>query len=345
MSLDKKEKKFKVENFIEREAEEGSENEKNDDIIKNISDAEENGSDSEDGFLDDLIATKEDEKQVKRRIKKETKLLRNKFLEDELKKDEIEIKELVTSCIQIAKSYKKRTRQEAEINSEISESEFSIRPKEIKKISNISKYKKALQESLQQEEELLLFLEIKKLNQENLTDQEKEELRTKLSQREESEEINNIVNNFEYEIKAKISAESSEMKRKFSQRLEETEKMMKENIINLNSQNNNFQSQNLKTTFISKSKEKSSKMPIKNPFIHINKKNSLLNAIKNDKYYVKPRAEDKNLSNISENERINKLFPIFHKQDTSLEGISEKKKKISTLFTAKGGIKLKDILG
>jgi hypothetical protein len=116
-------------------------------------------------------------------------------------------------------------------------------------------------------------------------------------------------------IKKKIQENSSGFKRKFNERLQENNKIIKENVINLNNINN-----------------KPNKMKT-NSFIPRVNNNSFLNAMKNDKYgdksffNKKVDGEDKE----NENKNNNNLFSIFRNPlKTKLN--SDKKNKISAIF-------------
>jgi hypothetical protein len=320
--------------FLDLEAEEGSENEEHDYTIKRIAEGEKEESCGEnedpnadlEGLIDDNL--KECEKQ--------SNLLRNKFKEDELNNDRKMIKEVIRGNFKVKKrkwedfqkdnSELDRNGEEIQENNvilgkrkkmiaslltgenshDISSNNFN-KNKNISNIVNLSKYKRQLENFSQTEEE--------NNNQENTPN-------------EEGTEFTDLIIDYQAQIKKKITEQSSAFKRKLQDRIKENDQIL-ESVIDLN-----------KTQVQSQKNIKSG-----NPFLSFSSsqfsQNSMLNALKKDKYFSQnsdrfSHKESKDFNSaLLKNNQGNNIFPMFHKNNNPLN--SDKKNKISAIFN-KGDI-------
>jgi len=303
-----------IKDYLDLEAEEGSDNEEHDDKIKKILDKNEPDEENDDpnrnleDLIDDCIAHTE----------KENKLLRNKFREDELAKD----KEIINDVIEGNFKRKKRKwddfeKDHSDLDHENEDKKLMLKERKKiisclmnnketysdsfntnKKIINISKLKKQLDE----------FAEIEGINGED--------------SKEGESDLNELLYGYEKEIKKKISEQSSCFKRRFEQRIKENDEIL-ENVIDLNkTQVQSQQTGKNRNQFLSFSSSQKSQ-------------NSLLHAIKKDKYYSQKQNFDISQNKTNEGSSIqhqgNNVFPLFNKSNKNSLN-SEKKNKISAIF-------------
>jgi len=320
--------------FLDLEAEEGSENEEHDNRIKPLakSEKEESCGENEDpnadleGLIDDDL----------KECDKHSNLIRNKFKEDELNDDRKLIKEVIRGNFKCKKrkweDFQKdnpeldcnsenleennvfigkrkkmiASRLTGENNHEISSNNFNKNKTNLK-IVNVSKYKRQLENFSQPGEE--------NNNQKNTPN-------------EEETEITDLIIDYQAQIKKKITEQSSAFKRKLQDRIKENDQILK-SVIDLN-----------KTQVQSQKNIKSG-----NPFLSFSSsqfsQNSMLNAMKKDKYFSQnserfsqKESNDFNSTLLNKNQG-NNLFPMFHKNNNPLN--SDKKNKISAIFN-KGDI-------
>jgi hypothetical protein len=337
-----------IKDFLELEAEEGSENEEHDDCVKKISDSqEEEKVGNEDHNLEDLINDKDC--LAGKKLAKDQKELRKKFIEDQMKKDKEEIKDVINENWRrrlkrkwgdVEKEYCNFTETEENTQGQnkndfqsTQSDDLSKRKKIIrsllvpdggesqttknfgninniinnKKIVNLSKFKKLLSGDTEGE-----------INQDNLLD---------------DSDNTELLLKYEQEVKQKISENSSGFKRKFKERLRETTKIM-ESVIDLNK--------------IPPKENKKPDVQKKNHFLphklSQSSQNSVLNAIKNDKYYPSNNTLiSQKLNENLANQPNQKNFAVFNNK---IKLDSEKKQKISAIFDKSERsqiIKIKDL--
>jgi hypothetical protein len=188
--------------YLDIEAQEGSDNEGHDNVVKKLD--PESEEETRDDDLEDLVSKfTQGNKDIKRVLEK--------YREEVVKTDKAQIKEIVGLGVRA----KKRTFAEMkseytnfdEDNLPIAARIMRERGKEIqtkdfdKKIFNISKYKRTLLENVDDESNL--------------------------------EEVNEILEKHENDVKKKISEQSTEFVKKFKERIAENDKIL-ESVINLN---------------------------------------------------------------------------------------------------------------
>lgn len=262
--------KIKLSDYADIEAEEGSDNENHDHIVKKI--VEEYEIETRDDDLEDLVVK---DSNTNKGINK----IIQKFKNDEIKADKGKIIKLIKN------NFKAKQRKYSELN-QVTQSQDSLRSRIKKsrkdeketnfkeKLLNMSKYKKTLTEFAEDDENL--------------------------------EEVNDIISNYEKEIKQKLSSESSEAKKNFLERLNDNEKIL-ENVVNLND---------------GKEKIPKPSNKIGMGYNFKNSQNSFLNAIKTDKY----KREKRDIIQVQGN-----VFSVFrNNKNTKLD--SEKKAKFSNIF-------------
>jgi hypothetical protein len=260
--------KIKLSDYAEREAEEGSDNENHDHIVKKI--IEEYEEETRDDDLEDLI----NNDKVKN---KNTNKIIQKHKEDEIKEDKQKIQSL------IEKGFKGRRRKYSELKQTEDKNSIKNRIKKSRKdekevnfkeqLLNMSKYKKTLLE---------------------------------YAEEENMEEVNDIISNYEKELKKKLTSESSDNKKKFIERLNENEKIL-ENVVNLNDE-----------------KKVAVKNDVKYDYMKLNNQNSFLYAIKNDKYKVATKE-------ITKVQVQGNVYSVFRNKTNSRID-SERKANISNIF-------------
>jgi hypothetical protein len=244
--------------------------------------------------------------------------VRNKFKEEELSKDKKMIKEVLEGNFKC----KKRKWIDMQIeNSELDDGEENIDNKE--KNFQIGKRKKLIScliNSQGQETQNDISYKNKKII--NISKYKKQLENFSSENPEAANEFNEILFDYEKEIKNKISEQSSAFKRKLSDRIKENNQIL-ENVIDLNKTRINSQQVILKSG---------------NPFLSFSSsqmsQNSMLNAMKKDKYFSQ-KEFDKNAQVKSNeiNKNANSLFPMFNKyKNNNNITNSEKKNKISAIF-------------
>jgi hypothetical protein len=364
------------------EAEVGSDNEEHDHIIKKIrtnrddQDEEELSLEDLDTNLEDLISekieylpntNKNKNKHPNTNANHDQKVLRSKFIQDELSQDKEEIKNIILDHNNKRKKIRKwkdvqREDAEDEEGSKISTdinsdgNSLSKRKKIISnllipnsqddistfgqynpnkvKIINVSKYKRLLQ-----------------LESDYTEGDYKNNSHSKNNLTPKNEELNEMLLNYENDVKKKLSEQSSAFKNKFKDRIKENNQIM-ENVINLNkvesSTNNNINLnlQKNNSNQFSHSNSNNNQAPLKrNIFLSHTlsqtSQNSILGAIKKDKNYSqnmysqKLDEDDKNVggennTNMTGQHNL-RNFPMFgNKNDARMD--SGKKERIANIF-------------
>jgi hypothetical protein len=191
--------------YLDIEAQEGSDNEAHDHVVKKISNEEEEETrdDDHDEDLEDLVTKYT---QTNRDVKK----VQEKYREEELKKDKEQVKEIISQGVKAKKRKFSEIKNEHKFDDELLSIHTRIKKerKEVdtrdfdKKIFNISKYKKKLTENSEDDGDLT--------------------------------EVNEMLENFEQDVKKKISQQSTDYHRKFKERMIENEKNIEDRVINLN---------------------------------------------------------------------------------------------------------------
>lgn len=262
---------LRIKDFIETEAEEATDEECKE---KRLSINEEENS-IEGEIIQDLI---DDQNIHPRKLNKSHKEIRNKFLNDELEKDEKEIKEILSGAA-IKRKWTNTRKDKDTDDSHLNDKKLK---REHKPIQNLSKFKL------------------------KITSQE-EDSTTVSNEDEEAEGINELLYQYENKIKKEIVENSKEYQQKFNQRLKENEEILS-NVINLNNKGEE-----------SRKRNKEGRRNIFFPCAQ----NSILNAIKKDKYY---NNENENEKKVNTNSRT---FHIFQK-DFPID--SDKKIKVERIF-------------
>jgi hypothetical protein len=309
-----------IKDYLDLEAEEGSDNEEHDHKVKNILDKDEIDEENDDpnrnleDLIDDCIAQTE----------KENKLLRNKFREEELAKD----KEIINDVIE--GNFKCKKRQWVDFKKEHSDLEDDnedkkLQLKERKKIiSCLMNNKETYSDSFNKNKK---FINISKLKKQ-LDDFSELEGNNSEDNKEGESDLKELFYGYEKEMKKKISEQSSCFKRRFEERIKENDQIL-ENVINLNkAQMQAQQTGKNRNQFLSFSSSQMSQ-------------NSMLHAIKKDKYYSHSQAMDKSQTNegSSNKHQGNNVFPLFNKLNKNSLN-SDKKNKISAIFN-RGDVTLK----
>jgi hypothetical protein len=187
--------------YLDIEAQEGSDNEAHDDVIKKLNDeSEEDNEETKDEDVEDLVNKySQNNKDIKKVIER--------YKEDVEQKDKEIVKEIINQGARAKKRKFSEIRSELKfdednlpIQNRIRRERKEVTTKDFeKKIFNLSKYKKALCDNAE----------------------------------EAGEEVNEILENYEQDVKKKISEQSTDFHRKFKERIKENEKNM-EKVINLN---------------------------------------------------------------------------------------------------------------
>jgi hypothetical protein len=317
-----------IKEYLELEAEEGSENEEHDERAKKISDSQDSDEEAkEDKNLEDLINDNNclDDK----KLAKDQKNLRQKFTEDQMKKDKEEISDIINDNWR-SRLKRKWGEVEKELcnNRETEENTQNQNKNDLQSTQNddLSKRKKIITSLLVPEaasqgtnnfgninKKIVNFSKFKKLLSCEIDEETKNENILEDTDNEE------LLLKYEKEVKQKICENSSGFKRKFKERLIETTKIM-ESVIDLNK--------------IHPKENKKPEAHKKNQFLphKINQKsqNSVLNAIRNDKYYPSNNTlVSQKLNENLANQPNQKNFSLFNNK---IKLDSEKKQKISAIF-------------
>lgn len=298
MSVNKE--KFNINNYLDIEAEEGSDNEEHDDIVKKPEENKEDIKASEEqSDLEGLINYKLDEKI-------NLKELRNKFNSEQLDKDKEDIRKVILHEHKPKRKWSDFNTISQDDTSLIKRKKMSLIPNETfhfeitmkdKHIANISKMKRILKENASQEGEFF-------------SDEEKNPIKDLLE--------------YQQDIKSDLFGKSG-AKKELKKRQLENKEILK-SVINLNDVK---QCDN---------KERVKNRNGHNQFM-VHHKISIINAIKNDKYNdnkIYPKSDQmKHKEIIKENDKNKNIrnFPMF-KNNTHITGDSDKKVKISEIFNS-----------
>lgn len=296
----KPEKFCKLGDYIEKEAEEGSDNEEHDHIAKPILDNEEpENKDPNEEEIEDII-----NKYLDENSRRDYKKILAKFNEEGLAKDRIEIKEVINCQVERKKRKHKALEkmdsfQEMSVyslsqrirrsqHSKLGEDNQDIRTK----FTTISKMRRQL---LSQGE-----------NEQNETEEEKNSVQ---KDDEGTEEISQMIDNYEKEVKQHIVQQSSEMKKYLKERMDDNEQILK-SVINLNGP----------------VKQRAKSIGVAGARLGPFSQNSVLNALKNDKYgSFKHNAENQ--------EKTRQSVNLFNPKVSFDKYDSENRQKIQNIFT------------
>lgn len=328
-----KKQKFKIEEFLELEAEEGSDNEAHDDFVKKKVKAPRNSEGSEEGNvheadLSDLVDNSE-----KVDLEDELARIRARYLEEEIEQDKDKIKRVIRGPVK-----RKLADREAEDNIE-------VRKKTVVATLGIKSYNSNTNTQSSENDENPVKPRRKLTNNKfsnKILRNLNENLSTNLDSDEENfnEDLNEILDEYENNLKKEISG-LEDRKIKIKERLKENELIMA-NVINLNQTNTNI------------NKNKSIKP---NKFMNLktitqNNKNSYLNALKNENFFsqqensTKLTGQNSNFFNdkITEenakNTKNSKTVKTFHIFNQKIKMDSDKKIQISSIFENGGREKL-----
>lgn len=313
-------KKISFASYFDVEAELGSDDENHDDHVKSIKDEDEENDQDEklNQDLKDLIDENE--------IEYDEATLQAKFFSDMLDRDRQEIKKVILGPERNLLNAKRQRNIVVKDGEEFDDLPLQMRLSQYKSTSN--------DENENEFSEDLLFkgyfnLEKKLSNCEN---------------EEQAEELKEVLQEYQNKCIKKLSEYNNEDKKILNERIKENEKIL-ENVINLNSDNRNANSNPLllvKTISSASTKsDDKSKEPINKNFNTVsrlqygavfNRSNSFLHAMKHDKYFQKNEdiiANSKEISTAN-----SKMCPIFSSNlNISSSMLSNKNANLTALFS------------
>jgi hypothetical protein len=326
--------------FLDVEAELGSDNEEHDDIVKKITDSDKEDDEQEE-YLKDLI---NDDK-----LEEETDLLQKKYFDDMLERDRAEVKRVISGPqVEKKTTGNKRNRTENEEDDELT---IEMRMKKFK--SEEDEDSKDPQFHLKN-----LYKNFKSL----------EKKISENTDENHNDELIEMQQSIETKIMKEIAEKDNEHIKLLFNRMKENEKILEENVINLNCRSSNDdknankflirgsfnQMSQVNNSIIDNNSNKISLAP------RVNHRNSFLHAMKNDKYFVKNEnslsdninlkqqgsfdsnsntsagsnaGNTANTGTVSNN--TNRSFPIFagNPNKPNLSMNSNKSSNLSALFT------------
>jgi hypothetical protein len=253
--------------FLDVEAELGSDNEEHDDIVKKITDSDKEDDEQEE-YLKDLI---NDDK-----LEEETDLLQKKYFDDMLERDRAEVKRVISGPqVEKKTTGNKRNRTENEEDDELT---IEMRMKKFK--SEEDEDSKDPQFHLKN-----LYKNFKSL----------EKKISENTDENHNDELIEMQQSIETKIMKEIAEKDKEHIKLLFNRMKENEKILEENVINLNCRSSNDdknankflirgsfnQMSQVNNSIINNNSNKISLAP------RVNHRNSFLHAMKNDKYFVK----------------------------------------------------------